>query len=86
MLYTGQANFIEMQGQDDGSWIVTVSRGDSDTETRMHVFDLYGKDEEVLNEIDAPKTDPTITGRIKQAHDESAAVTKSQPSDSLPAT
>lgn len=79
MLYTSKANYIEMLGQDDGSWIVTLSRTDDSTEIRMHVFDLYGKDEEVLNEIEADKVDPIISGRIQEAHASAADNNQPQP-------
>lgn len=74
LLYTSQANFIHQDWQADGTVIVTLSRHGDPNEIVMHVSDLYGPNETVINETVRPKVNPIIAGRITQATNAAAAL------------
>jgi len=57
-LYSGDYNYLHQAWQDDGTVIVTVSGGKSGQVHRLHVRDLWGKDEEVITEEIMPSGPP----------------------------
>jgi len=70
-LYTGDYNYMHQESQPDGSVIVTISGGKSGQVHRLHVRDLWGKDEEVLTEETLPSGPPPhIQARFDEARRE----------------
>ncbi|MBA7613440.1 hypothetical protein ES703_20689 [subsurface metagenome] len=67
-LYSGDYNYLFQDRQPDGSVIVTVSGGKSGQAHRMHVRDLWGEHEEVLQEEALPPGPPPwIQDRLEEA-------------------
>ncbi len=69
-LYLGDYNDMGQEWQDDGSVIVTLNGGGSPGEHRLHVYDLWGPDEEVLVELEEPDSPPAyLVQRMKEAEE-----------------
>jgi len=73
-LYSGDYNYIGQEWQSDGTVIITVSGGKSGRTHKMHVRDLWGKDEEVLTEEKIhPGPPPHIAARLAEAKEHADA-------------
>lgn len=67
-LYSGDYNYLNQEWQPDGTVIVTVAGGRSGQVHRLHMRDLWGKDEEVLTEESVdPRPPPHIAARLAAA-------------------
>ena len=67
-LYSGDYNYLSEDWQPDGSVIVTISGGASGQVHRLHIRDLWGKDETVLTEETIPTGPPPhIAARLAEA-------------------
>jgi len=67
-LYSGDYNYSNQEWQLDGSVIVTISGGKSGRTDRMHIRNLWGEHEEVLDEKrveDGPP--PWLKDRLEEA-------------------
>jgi len=67
-LYSGDYNYMWQEWQSDGTVIVTISGGRAGQVHRMHIRDLWGPDEEVLDErLIPPGPPPHIAARLQEA-------------------
>lgn len=67
-LYAGEFNNLSQEWQPDGSVIITLSERTKKVKYRMHVKDLYGENEEVLeHEVIPTGPPPWVLDRMKEA-------------------
>lgn len=67
-LYSGDYNYLNQENQPDGTVLLTISGGPSGQVHRLHVRDLWGKDEEVLTEETLPAGPPAhIQARLDES-------------------
>lgn len=67
-LYSGDYNYLNEEWQPDGSVVVTVSGGKSGQVHRLHVRDLWGEHEDVLQEeLVPPGPPPWLQARLDEA-------------------
>lgn len=67
-LYSGDYNYMNQERQADGSVIVTLSGGKSGRTHRLHVKNLWKRQEEVLSEQEVKAKPPGwLKKRLKEA-------------------
>lgn len=67
-LYTGDFNTMHVEGQPDGSQVITLTKRGEDKVYRFRVKNLYQEDEEVLeDEVITVETPKHIKKRVKEA-------------------
>jgi hypothetical protein len=66
-LYSGDYNYMNQEWQSDGTVIVTISGGPSGQTHRLHIRDLWGENETVLQEEAIhPGPPPHIAARLAE--------------------
>lgn len=67
-LYRGEYNYMTQEWQPDGSVILTITGGGHPEGRRMHIQDVWGPNETVLDEqVIPPGPPPHIQARFQEA-------------------
>jgi hypothetical protein len=80
-LYSGDYNEMFQDRQPDGTIIVTIAGGKSGRVHRLHIRNLWGRDEEILSEEELK---PTVPAHIQARLDEVRSAARPEPVEGLP--